>query len=236
MAACVRNKIQGYSIKTSFDPARDRYLPQANPAPLGEESMFMRWLNEHNTLYSVVIITAISGALIASAPAATPMRQATTGTRAGKAGREAVGNFRLQSIAGGFMTNADLKGKVTVVDLFATWCGPCISEIPRYNQLYSAYQGRPEVAIVGIAVESPRRGLESKIQQLGIKYPVLIGNNDALSAFGDVEAFPTTVVIDKEGKIYKTYRGATPNKQNNIKQDIEHLLAEASQQERRPIS
>ena len=236
MAACVRNKIEGYSLKTSFEPARDRYLPKANPAPLGEESMFMRWLNEHNTLYSVVIITAISGILIASPPAATAMRQATTGTRAAKAGREAVGNFRLQNIEGGLMTNADLKGKVTVVDLFATWCGPCISEIPRFNQLYSAYQGRPDVAILGIAAESPRRGLESKIQQLGIKYPVLIGNNDALSAFGDVEAFPTTVVIDKEGKIYKTYRGATPNKQNNIKQDIEHLLAEASQPERRPIS
>ena len=134
------------------------------------------------------------------------------------------------------MTNEDLKGKVTVIDLFATWCGPCLAEIPRYNQLYKAYQGQEDVAIVGIAVESPRRGLETKIQQLGIKYPVLIGDNDALSDFGDVQAFPTTVVIDKEGKIYKTYKGSTPNKLNNIKQDIEHLLAADSQQERRPIS
>jgi len=197
--------------------------------------MFMRWLNKQNTLYSAVI-SAIGGVLIALPLAATPMRQATTGTRSGQAGREAVGNFKLQNTAGEFMSNADLKGKVTVVDLFATWCGPCISEIPHYNQLYNAYQGRPDVAIIGIAVASPRRGLESKIQQLGIKYPVLIGDNDALSAFGNVEAFPTTVVIDKDGKIYKTYRGAAPNKQANIKQDIERLLAGASQQERRPIS
>jgi len=198
--------------------------------------MFMTWLNVRNILYSVVIITAIGGVLIASPPAATPMRQASTGSRAGQAGREAVGNFKLQNIGGGFMTNADLKGKVTVVDLFATWCGPCISEIPHYNQLYSANQGQPDVAMIGIAVESPRRGLESKVQQLGIKYPVLIGDNDALSVFGDVQAFPTTVVIDKEGKIYKTYRGAAPNKQANIKRDIEHLLAEGTQQERRPVS
>jgi thiol-disulfide isomerase/thioredoxin len=196
--------------------------------------MFIRWLNVRNILYSVVIVTAISGVLIASPPA-TPMRQASTGLRAGQAGREAVGNFKLQNIAGGFMTNADLKGKVTVVDLFATWCGPCISEIPHYNQLYIANQEQPDVAIIGIAVESPRRGLESKVQQLGIKYPVLIGDNDALSVFGDVQAFPTTVVIDKEGKIYKTYRGAAPNKQANIKRDIEHLLAEGNQ-ERRPVS
>jgi thiol-disulfide isomerase/thioredoxin len=201
--------------------------------------MFLKRLNGQSTLYSVVVITAISSVLIASPPAAMPMRQASTGLRAGQTGqtgRETVGNFRLQNIAGGFMTNADLKGKVTVVDLFATWCGPCISEIPHYNQLYSAYEGRPDVGIVGIAVESPRRGLESKVQQLGIKYPVLIGDNDALTAFGDVEAFPTTVVIDQEGKVYKTYTGATRNKQNNIKQDIERLLAENPQQERRPVS
>ena len=198
--------------------------------------MFLRRLNRQSSLYSVVVIAAISGVLIASPPAATPMRQASNGLRAGQAGRETIGNFRLQNIAGGFMTNADLKGRVTVVDLFATWCGPCISEIPNYNQLYSAYQGQPDVALIGIAVESPRRGLESKIQQLGIKYPVLIGDNDALTVFGDVEAFPTTVLIDKEGKIYKTYRGAAPNKQANIKRGIEHLLAEGTQQERRPVS
>jgi len=196
----------------------------------------MKWLNEQNILYSVVIITAISGVLIASPPAPTPMGQASTGLRAGQAGGKPVGDFKLQNIAGGFMTNADLKGKVTVVDLFATWCGPCIGEIPHYNQLYGAFQERPDVAIIGIAAESPRRGLESKIQQLGIKYPVLIGNSDALSAFGGVAAFPTTVVIDQEGKIYKTYRGAVPNKQNSIKQDIERLLAGASQQERQPVS
>jgi thiol-disulfide isomerase/thioredoxin len=197
--------------------------------------MFKKRLNEKTTLCSVVIIAAISGVLIASPPAATPIRQASRGSRTAPAQRTTVGDFKLQNVAGGFMTNADLMGKVTVVDLFATWCGPCIAEIPRFNQLYNAYQGRPDVAIVGIAVASPRRSLESKIQQLGIKYPVLIGET-TLSAFGEFEAFPTTVVIGKDGKIYKSYRGSTPNKVNNIKQDIEHLLAADSQQEHRPIS
>jgi thiol-disulfide isomerase/thioredoxin len=201
--------------------------------------MFVRRLSGQKTFYGVVIIAAISGLLIASPSAPTALGQVSTGLRnshAAHPARDTVGNFKLQNVAGGFMTNEDLKGKVTVIDLFATWCGPCLAEIPRYNQLYKAYQGQEDVAIVGIAVESPRRGLETKIQQLGIKYPVLIGDNDALSDFGDVQAFPTTVVIDKEGKIYKTYKGSTPNKLNNIKQDIEHLLAADSQQERRPIS
>jgi thiol-disulfide isomerase/thioredoxin len=196
--------------------------------------MFKKRLNEQS-LYSVVVMAAISGMLIASPPGATAAHQASRGSRAGQAQRAVVGDFKLPNVAGGFMTNADLMGKVTVVDLFATWCGPCIAEIPRFNQLYNAYQSRPDVAILGIAVASPRRTLQSKVQQLGIKYPVLIGET-TLSAFGEFEAFPTTVVIGKDGKIYKTYRGSTPNKVNNIKQDIEHLLAADSQQEHRPIS
>jgi thiol-disulfide isomerase/thioredoxin len=125
------------------------------------------------------------------------------------------------------MTSEDFKGKVTVVDLWATWCGPCVEEIPIYNQLYDAFKG-DDVALVGIAVQSPRRDIQSKVRQLGIKYPVLIGDDEALQAFGRILGFPTTVVMNKEGKIYKQYMGAVPHKEETIKQDIQHLLAEDS--------
>jgi thiol-disulfide isomerase/thioredoxin len=124
------------------------------------------------------------------------------------------------------MTSEDLKGKVTVVDLWATWCGHCVEEIPIYNQLYDAFQGQ-DVAVVGIAVDSPRRDIPTKIRQLGIKYPVLIASDEG-RAFGGVQGFPTTVVISKEGKIYKRYMGTVAHKDEKIKQDIEHLLAEDS--------
>jgi thiol-disulfide isomerase/thioredoxin len=180
---------------------------------------------KQKALYFVAIIAAI-GILFAS-PSASKMRLPQTSTGS-------VANFKLQNIDGGFMTNADLKGKVTVIDLFATWCGPCLAEIPRFNRLYESYQGK-DVAIIGIVVASPGRNVAAKVRQLGIKYPVLLDNGTALTAFVDVEAFPTTVVLTKEGKIYKSYRGAPRNKEENIKRDIEHLLAEDSR-ESRPIS
>jgi thiol-disulfide isomerase/thioredoxin len=185
-------------------------------------------LNERDTAkYSFAIIGVISAVLICSPPARMRLQQASTGFPAAQAGRDTAGYFKLQNVAGGFMTSEDLKGKVTVVDLWATWCGPCLEEIPTYNQLYDAFKGQ-DVAIVGIAVDSPRRDIPSKVRQLGIKYPVLIGDDQALQAFGRVQAFPTVFVMSKEGKIYKHYVGTVPKKRETIKQDIEHLLAEDS--------
>ena len=62
-------------------------------------------------------------------------QQASTGSQVAQAGRDTVSYFKLQNVAGGFMTSEDLKGEVTVVDLWATWCEPCVEEIPIYNQL-----------------------------------------------------------------------------------------------------
>jgi thiol-disulfide isomerase/thioredoxin len=121
------------------------------------------------------------------------------------------------------MTSEDLKGKVVVVDLWATWCALCVKEIPIYKQLYSSFEGQ-DVAIVGIAIDSPRRDIPSKIRQLGIEYPVLI-SDDQLTAFGRIQVFPTTVVISKEGKIYSRYVGNVAQKAQKIEQDVERLLA-----------
>jgi len=170
----------------------------------------------------IVVIGAIS---ICSSSARMRLHQASTGLQAAQAERDAVAYFKLENVAGGFMTSEDLKGKVTVVDLWATWCSHCVEEIPIYNQLYDAFRGQ-DVAIVGIAFDSPRRDIPSKVRQLGIKYPILTANDAAGQAFGGIQGFPTTVVISKKGKIYKRYMGTVPHKEERIKQDIEHLLAE----------
>jgi len=153
------------------------------------------------------------------------LNQTLTGLLAAEPQRDAVAYFKLENVAGGFMTSEDLKGKVTVVDLWATWCHLCVEEIPIYNGLYDAFRDQ-DVAIVGIAVYSPLHDIPSKVRQLGIKYPVLIGNDKASQAFGRIQGFPTTVVISKEGKIYKRYMGTVANKEEKLKQDIEHLLTE----------
>jgi thiol-disulfide isomerase/thioredoxin len=184
----------------------------------------MRNINKQNTAkYSFALIAVISVIFTGSLSAERLSQQSPTGFSAAQTKRDTVANFKLQNVAGGFMTSEDLTGKVAVVDLWATWCALCVQEIPIYKQLYNSFEGQ-DVAIVGIAVDSPRSQIPSKVRQLGIKYPVLI-SDDQLMAFGRIQVFPTTVVISKEGKIYSRYIGNVPQKEKRIKQDIERLLA-----------
>jgi len=131
-------------------------------------------------------------------------------------------DFELENVAGGKIKADDLKGKVSVIDFWATWCEPCIAEIPKFNQVYDQY---PNVRIIGITVMSPREDIKPKVQEVGMKYTVLVGNDEVADGFGGLIGFPTTFVVTKDWKIYKKYLGALPNKQDRIRQDIEKLLA-----------
>jgi thiol-disulfide isomerase/thioredoxin len=152
-----------------------------------------------------------------------------SGLQGAQAGRQrTVPSFKLPNVAGGFMTSDDLKGKVTVIDLWATWCHWCAEEVPVFNQLYDAFQDNDDVSVIGISVDSPRRDVPSKVRQLGMRYPVFIDDDRALQPFGPVRGLPTTVVISKDGTIYKQYEGAVPHKEEKIRQDIQRLLSEDS--------
>jgi peroxiredoxin len=136
-------------------------------------------------------------------------------------------DFELENIAGGKLKAADLKGKVAVLDFWATWCEPCWSEVPKYNKLMAEFEGK-DVQIVGITVQSPRADIQPKAQELGIKYTVLVGNDAIEDEFGGMIGYPTTFIVTKDWKIYKKYMGALPDKDARIRKDIEKLLAEAS--------
>jgi len=102
----------------------------------------------------------------------------------------------------------ELKGKTVVVDFWATWCGPCIHEIPGYVALQKKYAERGLV-IVGVSVD--RKG-ESVVppfaKKMSINYPLALATPEVLAAFGGIEAIPTTLLIDREGKIRHRKVGA----------------------------
>jgi thiol-disulfide isomerase/thioredoxin len=131
--------------------------------------------------------------------------------------------FELENIAGGTTRSADLKGKVSVVDIWATWCEPCITEIPKFNRLFEEYKDNG-VRIVGITAVSAHDDIAPKAKEYGIKYTILVGDDSVVDGFGGVIGWPTTFVLTKDGTIYKKYVGALPNKEARIKNDIDTLL------------
>ena len=109
--------------------------------------------------------------------------------------------WKLKDLQGREVTSADFKGKVVVVDFWATWCPPCRAEIPGYIALQKKYADKGLV-IVGISVdENGAAAVAPFAKAKGINYQMLLFNDDVVAAFGGIEGIPTTFLIDREGNI-----------------------------------
>lgn len=136
--------------------------------------------------------------------------------------------LKLQDMRGKPVRLGRLKGKIAVVDFWATWCGPCISEIPEFNALRREFAAKG-VQVLGVAMAS---GKPSEIQRFATKhhmnYPVFIGNDDQTYDL-NIAGYPTTYLVTSDWKVYKTYVGAGPEKHKELAADIEKLLSEKRQ-------
>ena len=107
--------------------------------------------------------------------------------------------FTLQDSEGKTWKLADLKGKWVVVNFWATWCAPCIKEIPDFAAFAKAHPGN--VVVLGVALDYDDKAVvKAFAKKVGLTYPLVYGEGQAEAQFGKVKGLPTTFVYDPSGK------------------------------------
>lgn len=153
------------------------------------------------------------------------------GTEGADAAAAAAEPISLENIDGTTLSFADLEGDVLILDFWATWCAPCITEIPHYNELYAEYRDKG-VHLIGVTLES---GSAEEVAVFAadpahpINYPLVMGNDAVVDAFGPVWGFPTTVLVGPDGEVVKTWLGPGANKQEELRDLIDGLLGEPTE-------
>jgi len=115
-------------------------------------------------------------------------------------------DFQLKDLAGKDLSLASAKGKVILLNFWATWCGPCRSEIPSLIELQNRYKDR--LQIISLVVDDDDEdAVKQVIDSEGINYPVALSTNQIRFAYGGIPALPTLFVINTEGRVVQKHVG-----------------------------
>ena len=117
----------------------------------------------------------------------------------------AAPDFNLPVLGGGEISMSALKGKVVVVNFWATWCPPCLVEMPVLNELYGAYKDQG-VEVLGLSLDEEGLSITQPfVEKLGVTYPILESDRKTYQAYGNVLTIPHTFVVDRAGTVTKRF-------------------------------
>ena len=117
-------------------------------------------------------------------------------------------DFTLPLLDGGQVRLSSYRGKVVLLDFWATWCVPCRAETPHFVELQQKYGDRG-LQIIGVSMDDSPDPVRPFVQQFHVNYPVVMGTADVGSAYGGVLGLPIAFLLDREGKIQAKHIGAT---------------------------
>jgi peroxiredoxin len=140
------------------------------------------------------------------------------------AGRQMAPDFTLADASGNRVALSDFKGRVVLLNFWATWCNPCRAEIPWFAEFQQTH-GDHEFAVLGVSLdEDGWKSVKPYVDEMKINYHVMVGNDDTARLYGGVASLPTTLLIDRSGRIASTHVGLVGK--SDYETEIKALLAE----------
>jgi thiol-disulfide isomerase/thioredoxin len=119
-------------------------------------------------------------------------------------------DFTLKDLEGKDVSLTSFRGKVILLNFWATWCGPCKAEIPGFVELQNAYKN--DLVVVGYSVDDTAAQARAFANEFKMNYPILLGEGreDVQDAFGPIWGIPASFIISREGKVCKKHLGIAP--------------------------
>jgi peroxiredoxin len=162
------------------------------------------------------MMQVVAGAVLAAAAVATPAA-ITPATVAP--------DFALRSLEGPNMRLQEQRGRVVMVNFWATWCGPCRVEMPHLARLYEKYRGSG-FQLLGVNIDEDPRQAATVAGKLGLHFPVLLDTEKRVSKLYDLSTMPSTVLIDRSGRVRYIHRGYRDGYEDTYEKQIRELLKE----------
>lgn len=171
---------------------------------------------------ATVLLPILLGSTVLLAAASLPLAAAETPVAGAPV---AAPDFTLPLADGRNVRLADHRGEVVLINFWASWCGPCRVELPKLEALYTQYRDLG-VTFLAINVDQERSAADRLLKDMKLAMPVLFDSDNKLAGIYGVDAMPSTVLVDRDGKLRHLHRGYKPGYEQRYEEQIRALLRE----------
>jgi thiol-disulfide isomerase/thioredoxin len=134
-------------------------------------------------------------------------------------------DFTLKSNSGKNLRLSELRGQVVMINFWASWCGPCRQEMPILDALHKRY-AKAGFSVLGVNVEQDSGLADQLLKDIPVSFPVLYDPDSVVSKLYAVDAMPSTVMVDRDGRMRYLHRGYKPGYEDDYRDQIVELLSE----------
>jgi peroxiredoxin len=133
--------------------------------------------------------------------------------------------FTLKSRSGKNLRLSDYRGQVVLINFWASWCGPCRQEMPLLENLYKRYN-KLGFTIMGVNVDTDSTKANNYLKDMTVTFPIVYDITNSVSKSFNVNAMPTTVIVDRNGNMRFLHQGYRPGYENDYKKEVVQLIKE----------